>query len=27
VGMVATNGQGRDSNEPTITFALHLGGR
>jgi hypothetical protein len=27
VGMVATNGQGKDSNEPTITFTLHLGGR
>ena len=25
VGLLATNGQGRDSNEPTLTFTLHLG--
>ena len=25
VGLLATNGQGRDSNEPSLTFTLHLG--
>jgi hypothetical protein len=26
VSLVAVDGRGRDSNEPTITFTLHLGG-
>jgi hypothetical protein len=26
VSMVAVNGQGHGSNEPSITFRLHLGG-
>jgi hypothetical protein len=26
VSMVAVDGQGHDSNEPSITFRLHLGG-
>jgi hypothetical protein len=25
VGLLATNGQGHDSNEPSLTFTLHLG--
>ena len=25
VGLLATDGQGRDSNEPSLTFTLHLG--
>ena len=25
VGLLATNGQGRNSNEPSLTFTLHLG--
>ena len=25
VGLLATNGQGRDSNDPSLTFTLHLG--
>ena len=27
VSVVAVNGQGRDSNEPSLTFTLHLGGQ